>query len=140
MNAVQRTFENRPGTSGPCIHCGLRMAAHRQDETDPTAFLCPEIPVKPGYYWAKWRIPAEDTHEGNLMTPSDVWEIVQVNVNSVDWDDDPLEHEALTVAIPGVRESQWRDCFIWGDFVAPLGDCASECPSPARPARKTEAM
>ena len=74
------------------------------------------IPLKPGYYWAKWRIPAPDTHEGELQTPSNNWEIVQVNDNN----GDPQEDEGLSVSVPGVRETQWRDCFVWGDFVAPL--------------------
>lgn len=78
------------------------------------------FPLSPGYYWAKWRIPAEGTHEGELMCPFETWEIVQVNPNSVDWADDPTEDEALSVLVPGVRETQWRDCFIWGAFVAPL--------------------
>lgn len=73
-----------------------------------------EAPVKPGYYWAKWRIPAEGTHEGTDMCPSDTWEIVQVNDNNSTGD------EALSVSIPGVRETQWPDCFVWGEFVAPL--------------------
>lgn len=76
--------------------------------------------MKPGYYWAKWRIPADGTHEGELICPSDKWEIVQVNENSVDWMEDPSEDEALSVSIPGVREAQWRDCFVWGVFVAPI--------------------
>lgn len=78
------------------------------------------IPIKPGYYWAKWRIPAEGTSEGTEMCPSDTWEIVQVNHNTVDWDRDPMEDEALSVSVCGVRETQWRDCFVWGDFVSPL--------------------
>lgn len=77
------------------------------------------IPMKPGYYWAKWRIAADDTHEGDELTPSDEWEIVQVNVNDV-WADSPSEPEALSVSVSGVRETQWRDCFVWGAFVAPL--------------------
>lgn len=79
-----------------------------------------KTPRKPGYYWAKWRIPAEGTHEGDLMTPSDTWEIVQVNDNTSDWESNPDDDEALSVAVPGVGETQWRDCFVWGDFVAPL--------------------
>lgn len=76
-----------------------------------------DIPINPGYYWAKWRIPADDTHEASEMCKND-WEIVQVNANRSDWLDDPAEPEALGVAVHGVRETQWRDCFFWGDFVA----------------------
>lgn len=79
-----------------------------------------EIPLKPGYYRAKWRIPADGTFEGIEMCPMDTWEIVQVNPNCVDWKDDPARDEALSVSVPGVRETQWRDCFVWGEFIAPL--------------------
>lgn len=79
-----------------------------------------DVPMKPGYYWAKWRIATDETHEGDELTPSNTWEIVQVNINVVDWDDDPAEPEALSVAIAGVRETQWRDQFIWGPFVSDL--------------------
>ena len=78
------------------------------------------IPLKPGYYWAKWRIAADDTHEGEELTPSNTWEIVQVNANHLCWDDNPTEDEALSVSVSGVCQTQWRDGFLWGDFVAPL--------------------
>lgn len=80
------------------------------------------IPMKPGYYWAKWRIASNGTHEGDELTPSDKWEIVQVNANFLCWEDDPAEDEALSVSVPGVREMQWRDCFVWGEFVATIGN------------------
>jgi hypothetical protein len=73
-------------------------------------------PTKPGYYWAKWLIAADGTHEADELTPSDTWEIVQVNENS----DDPADAEYLSVSVPGVRETQWPDCFVWGQYVAPL--------------------
>lgn len=79
-----------------------------------------KTPIKPGYYWAQWRIPADGTFEGEEICPSSIWEIVQVNSNHVDWENDPLEDEALSVLVTGVRETQWRDCFVWGDFVAAL--------------------
>lgn len=79
------------------------------------------IPMKPGYYWAKLRIPADGTHEAELWNTSVMgWEIVQVNENCADWADDPADDEALSVAVPGIRETQWRDGFVWGEFVAPL--------------------
>lgn len=78
------------------------------------------IPMKPGYYWAQFRIPADGTHEAELWGFNDTWEIVQVNANVVDWYDDPAEDEALSVSVPGVRETQWRDGFYWGPFVAEL--------------------
>ena len=78
-----------------------------------------EIPLTPGYYWAKWKIASPETHEGHLLTPSEQWEIVQVNINHVNWEDNPREDdEALSVLIPGVRETQWRDQFYWGEKVA----------------------
>lgn len=75
-------------------------------------------PTEPGYYWAKWRIASDGTHEGDELTPSDEWEIVQVNQNS----SDPSDREYLSVSVSGVRETQWPDCFVWGPFVAGLGD------------------
>lgn len=80
-----------------------------------------EIPLKPGYYRAKWRIPSDDTpEEYHSSLPCNNWEIVQVNPNAVDWQDDPNQDEALSVSIPGVSATQWRDCFVWGEFIAPL--------------------
>jgi hypothetical protein len=80
------------------------------------------LPLKPGYYWARWTAPTEGTFKADEWNPSAAdWEIVQVNPNHVDWDRDPAnEDEALYVSVPGVREAQWRDCFVWGEFVADL--------------------
>src|SRR5262245_24267022 len=78
------------------------------------------IPLKPGYYWAKWKIPAEGTHEGGELCPSSNWEVVQVNANRLGWEHDPADDEALSVSVPGVRETQWRGCFFWGDYVCSL--------------------
>ncbi|RUW56836.1 hypothetical protein [Mesorhizobium sp. M8A.F.Ca.ET.021.01.1.1] len=75
-----------------------------------------DYPNDTGYYWAKWRIASDDTHEGEEMTPSDTWEIVQINDNN----GEPGDLEELSVAVPGVRETQWRDCFIWGPKVSEL--------------------
>lgn len=74
------------------------------------------IPQKPGYYWAKWRIATDETLDGDELTPSNEWEIVQVNDNGGEAGDP----EELSVAVHGVREVQWRDCFIWGAHVADL--------------------
>lgn len=84
------------------------------------------IPMKPGYYWAMWKIPADGTHEAEELCPSKTWEIVQVNANRIDWENDPDDNEALSVSVAGVRETQWRDCFVWGDFVCELGGDAGE--------------
>ena len=74
------------------------------------------IPQKPGYYWAKWRIATDETLEGDELTPSNAWEIVQVNDNN----GEPGDLEELSVSVHGVREVQWRDCFIWGPRVSDL--------------------
>ncbi|MER9706056.1 hypothetical protein NKJ10_17675 [Mesorhizobium sp. M0204] len=86
----------------------------------PAGEGAPKIPMKPGYYWAKWRIATEGTRDGDELTPSDNWEIVQVEENDPDWVTDPGRDTALFVFVCGVEESQWRNCFVWGDFVAPL--------------------
>jgi hypothetical protein len=77
-------------------------------------------PMKPGYYWALWTVAHEGTHEGDNLTPASNWEIVQVNANTINWERDAEEDEALSVSVCGVRETQWRDCFLWGEFVADL--------------------
>ncbi|RWD43908.1 hypothetical protein [Mesorhizobium sp.] len=91
-----------------------------------------KMPMKPGYYWAKWRIAAEGTVEGDELTPSDFWEITQVNENDPDWERNPAEDMALSVSLCGVSETQWRDCFVWGDFVAPLHNEPLPQPAPAQ--------
>lgn len=67
-------------------------------------------PTKPGHYWAKWRIADDGTPEGDEQTPSDVWEVVQVNENSTDRSDP----EYLMVAVPGQTRSQSVENFYWG--------------------------
>ncbi len=78
------------------------------------------MPTKPGYYWAKWRIATDETHEGDELTPCDDWEIVQVNDNG----GEPGTLTELSVSVHGVRETQWRDQFVWGSYVAPLCNAA----------------
>lgn len=84
------------------------------------------LPTKPGYYWAKWQIATDGTHEGDDQTPAPHFEIVQVNANCVDWFEmEPHEadyDERLSVSVHGVRETQWPDCFVWGEFIADLKD------------------
>jgi len=72
--------------------------------------------LTPGYYWAQWRIAADGTYGGDELTPSMSWEIVQVNDNN----GPPGSAEELSVSVPGVRETQWPDCFIWGPRVSDL--------------------
>jgi hypothetical protein len=70
------------------------------------------IPTEAGFYWAKWRIATDETPEGDELTPSDEWEVVQVNIN--DPSGNVGDPEYLSVSVPGVREVQWADCFVWG--------------------------
>jgi hypothetical protein len=60
-------------------------------------------PTKPGYYWARWTVAAEGTHEGDELTPAPAWGIVEVWNNSVD--PYPEDDEAFGVSVPGVRET-----------------------------------
>lgn len=80
------------------------------------------LPQQPGYYWAKWRIASDATPESDDCTPCDDWEIVQVNWNITEWEfqTDTQNPERLSVSVCGVTEVQWRDGFVWGDFIAPL--------------------
>lgn len=79
------------------------------------------LPDKPGYHWAQWRIAEEGTHEGEELCPSNKWEIVEVHANRLDTESEgDDDDEAFRVFIPGVRESQRTDCFVWGGYVAPL--------------------
>lgn len=89
------------------------MNPFRYDKTRRTL-----IPARPGYYWAKWLKAADGTHEADEVSwPALRWEIVQVNDNNVD---DPADDEYLSVSVPGVRETQWRENFKWGPFVTPI--------------------
>jgi hypothetical protein len=67
-------------------------------------------PKKAGHYWAKWRIANDGTKEGEELTPSDTWEVVQVFENSLDETDD----DHLMVSVPGVTKSQSVENFVWG--------------------------
>lgn len=67
-------------------------------------------PKEPGFYWAKWRIADDGTREGDELTPSDTWEVVQVVVNCIDRDDP----EHLKVNVPGVERGQCLENFVWG--------------------------
>lgn len=84
--------------------------------------MASKIPQETGYYWAKWQIATDETFEGDELTPAVEWEIVQVNDNMFCWEDytDEQDPERLSVSIPGVREVQWRDCFVWGEKVGEI--------------------
>lgn len=67
-------------------------------------------PTKPGFYWAKWKIADEGTRDGDDLTPSDRWEVVEVVENRID-----TEHpDYLRVAVAGVEPSQTFGNFFWG--------------------------
>jgi hypothetical protein len=70
-----------------------------------------QTPKKPGFYWAKWRIADEDTHEANEWDMQVLgWEVVDVFENHTNTD----HPEHLRVQVSGVRESQHLENFIWG--------------------------
>jgi len=72
-------------------------------------------PTKPGYYWAMWRKASPCTHEGDQLTPSDKWEVVEVWENYIGESCEADADEKFGVSVPGVRESQWLSNFIWAD-------------------------
>jgi hypothetical protein len=71
-------------------------------------------PTRPGFYWARWLKAARGTHEGDQLTPSDKWEIVEVWENFIGEPCEADASEKFGVSVPGVRESQWLDNFAWG--------------------------
>ena len=72
-------------------------------------------PTKPGFYWAIWIKASPKTHEGDQFTlpEPDGWGIVYVFQNHIG----PENHESLGVFVPGVRETQWLNNFVWGPGV-----------------------
>lgn len=72
-------------------------------------------PNKPGHFWAKWQIASEATRDGDELTPSPNFEVVQVFENSTDGNDP----EHLLVYVPGVEACQALDAFFWGSEVVP---------------------
>lgn len=71
-------------------------------------------PTKPGWYWAKWQIPEDDTHEKDEVSwPQKGWIVVEVFENC----SDPKDAEYLRVFVDGVRESQCVENFFWGTKV-----------------------
>lgn len=72
-------------------------------------------PTKPGWFWAKWQIASDATRDGDDLTPSDRFEVVEVVMNH---GDDP--RESLMVSVPGVEASQALDAFFWGPEILPL--------------------
>lgn len=72
-------------------------------------------PTEEGHYWAMWKIAAEGTRDGDELTPSDTWEVVQVNIN--DYQGQVGEPEYFSASVPGVEVIQWLDSFVWGPRV-----------------------
>lgn len=68
------------------------------------------LPIREGFYWAKWRIANDDTREAEELTPSDSWEVVYVFENSFDLASD----ERFMASVPGVEKSQSVENFYWG--------------------------
>lgn len=75
--------------------------------------MASEIPSKPGFYWAKWRLADQGdakTAEYESYLPCDKWEVVDVFVNG----GDPADPNFLRVHVPGVDDGQSRENFFWG--------------------------
>ncbi len=81
-------------------------------------------PTKPGYYWALWIKAVKDTAEDSL---SNEWEIVEVWENFIG---EPCEADAdikFAVSVHGVQQTQWLDCFRWGNPVLSKLDIERVC-------------
>ena len=74
-------------------------------------------PTKPGFYWALWVTPAPDTHEGDELCKCPSWEVVQVWENFHGEPCEADQAEKFGVSVPGVREAQWLENFVWGQEV-----------------------
>ncbi len=80
------------------------------------------VPTRPGFYWARWQKAAPGTHEGDELTPSQDWEVVEVWVNHIGPEceaDKENGIEKFGVSVPGVQQSQWLENFRWGERVEP---------------------
>jgi hypothetical protein len=73
--------------------------------------------IRPGFYWALWLTAANGTHEGDELTPSHDWEVVEVWENFIGDRCEADAAEKFGVSVPGVRESQWLENFKWGERV-----------------------
>jgi hypothetical protein len=68
------------------------------------------LPIREGFYWAKWRIAEDGTREADELTPSDDWEVVYVFENCLDEASD----ERFMASVPGVERAQSMENFFWG--------------------------
>lgn len=69
------------------------------------------VPKTEGFYWAKWRIADDGTKEGDELTPSNEWEVVQL-VNGGN-----TYEPHFYASVPGVEKVQSLENFIWGKIV-----------------------
>lgn len=77
------------------------------------------IPDSPGFYWAKWRIPEDGTEDEEHWVSVDKWEVVEVHDNFGN------DEQPLLASVPGVRQTQSLENFVWHKPVAPM-----EVPTP----------
>lgn len=74
------------------------------------------IPTRGGFYWAQWMVAEEGTRHGDVLTPSNGWDVVYVYENDIDRNNP----EFLRVLVVGVEASQSLQNFNW----APPGPLA----------------
>lgn len=70
----------------------------------------PDLPTRPGWYWAKLVTPTRMPEGEDWASPD--WEIVEVVDNGGEGD------EALGVMVAGIQPMQWPRDFTWGPPVA----------------------
>jgi len=85
-----------------------------------------EIPTKPGFYWAKWKICNPGTADEESFRPCDHWEVVQVFENSLD----EKAEDHLMVFVSGVQKAQSLENFFWGQEVIRALLTAAAQPAP----------
>lgn len=75
------------------------------------------IPTKPGWYWARYKTPTDDTSEEDGLTRGDDWEIVCV------MKDIPKRkgEERLSVLVCGTEKEIEVGYFFWGPMIAEYG-------------------
>src|SRR6185437_14279311 len=87
----------------PCIYCGVP-----HDEVPPGECRGQRTaPIKPGFYWAQWRISDHDQE----LPPVGTWDVVDLHING----GDPSDREYMKVSICGVERPESPENFVWGD-------------------------
>ncbi len=66
------------------------------------------LPDRPGFYWAQWRVSDDCVERAHDYTPSHRWEVVWVDTP---YDDD--SPEKLMCEIPGVPGQHTLEGFVW---------------------------